>query len=135
MKANRGTNKVSEIVIYPELSYKITGILFDVHNSLGRYCREKQYGDLIESLLRESEIKYEREKPLPLPQIKNTSTNKADFLIEDKVVIELKAKSFITRDDYAQMNRYLEASGYQLGLIVNFRSKYLKPVRVIRSNV
>lgn len=52
------TNKV----LYPELLYKICGILFKVHNKLGRYYNEKQYGDLIEELFKENNIFYEREK-------------------------------------------------------------------------
>ena len=49
-------NKTDGKVLYPELSYKITGILFNVHNELGSYAREKQYGDLIEEKLKESKI-------------------------------------------------------------------------------
>jgi len=37
-------------IFYPDLSYKINGILYKVHNRLGRYCSEKQYGDMIEEL-------------------------------------------------------------------------------------
>jgi len=43
-------------IIYPELSYKIIGILFEAHNELGRYGREKQYGDVIERITREQGI-------------------------------------------------------------------------------
>jgi hypothetical protein len=46
----------------------------------------------------------------------------------------LKAKSIVTKDDYYQMNRYLDAIGYDLGFIVNFRNKYLKPIRIIRAH-
>ena len=53
--------KVSDKVLYPELSYIITGILFGVHNELGQFAREKQYGDLIERKLEESKIEYKRE--------------------------------------------------------------------------
>ena len=121
-------------IIHKELSYQINGLLFDIHNSLGRFCREKQYCDVFENLLKKQNIPYEREKPLPLEIIGNQFTNKVDFAINNKLLIDFKAKSIVTKEDYYQMNRYLEASGFDLGLIVNFRNKYLKPIRVIRAN-
>jgi len=115
-------------LIYPELSYKLTGILFSVHNRLGRYCREKQYQDLVALLLKQGGLKYEREKELSLSsQIKG---NRVDFVIEDKILLDCKAKPFITRQDYYQMMRYLRASKKRLGLVVNFRNKYLRPKRI-----
>ena len=56
--------QINSKVIHPELSYTITGILFDVHNELGQYAREKQYGDLIEKKLKEIEVSYKREVPI-----------------------------------------------------------------------
>ena len=117
-----------------ELSYQITGLLFDVHNKLGRFGREKQYGDFFEKLLLESRLIYRREVPVPNINIDNNLTNIADFIINEQIIIELKTKPVITKEDYYQLNRYLEASGYNLGMIVNFRNKYLKPIRVIRAN-
>lgn len=58
--------------------------------------------------------------------------NIADFLIENKIIIEAKAKQFILKDDYYQIQRYLQASNIKLGLLVNFRNKYIKPKRIIR---
>jgi len=52
-------------IFYPNLSYKINGILFKVSNQLGKYCNEKQYADAIEEYLKSENIKYEREKILP----------------------------------------------------------------------
>lgn len=121
-----------EKIILKELSYKINGILFDVHNELGRYCREKQYGDLFENKLKVENFKYEREKPVPVEGIDNMFTNKVDFVINGELLVELKAKPIVTKEDYYQTQRYLSACGLQLGLIVNFRNKYLKPTRVVR---
>lgn len=47
-------------IIYPELSYKINGVLFTVHNELGQFCNENQYCDLIENRLKKLNLKYER---------------------------------------------------------------------------
>lgn len=121
-------------LIYSELSYAITGLLFKVHNSLGQFSRERQYGDLFEIYLKEVGIKYDREKPLPVNGLKNKFTNIADFVINDLVLVELKAKPIITKDDFNQIKRYLDASGYRLGIIVNFHQKYLKPSRVIKAD-
>ncbi len=129
MKAN-DTNKI----IYKELSFLITGLLFKTHNALGRFGRERQYGDMFEKFLKEGKIDYEREKPLPVSGIDNQFTNRVDFAINNKLLVELKAKPIVTKEDYYQMNRYLNASNYRLGMIVNFRNRYLKPIRVIRSN-
>lgn len=125
---------VSGKVLYPELSYKVTGLLFDIHNSLGRYCKEKQYAEALEQLLIESSIPYKRENPLPLENVVNRFTNKADFVINEQLLIELKAKPLVSKLDYIQTQRYLVAGSLKLGIIVNFRNKYLKPIRVIRSN-
>ena len=132
MHAN-ATNRKPEI-IYPELSYKITGLLFEVHNTLGRYAKEKQYGDALESLFEKAGVRYEREKPLPIELIENQRTNLADFAVEDKILLELKAKELVTKEDYFQIQRYLQAIHYKLGFVVNFRNKYLRPIRVIRAN-
>lgn len=119
-------------VIYPKLSYKITGLLFEVHNELGRFCKEKQYADLFEFKLKKEKIKYEREKEILIKCDNfNVAGNRVDFYVEDKVLIDLKAKKFILEEDYYQMKRYLGAAGFKLGLIVNFRDTYLKPKRIL----
>ncbi len=121
-------------IIHKELSYKINGLLFKVHNELGRYCREKQYGDALETLLKTEHLPFEREKATPINLIDNIGTNRVDFIVDNKIVLELKAKSIIQKDDYYQIQKYLQASGHKLGFIVNFRNKYLKPIRIIRIN-
>lgn len=118
-----------EKVIYPELSYKITGLLFEVHNELGRFRREKYYGDLLEIKLKEVGMKYEREKTLPSNE--RRILERVDFLVDDKILAELKAKKFITKEDYFQMMNYLKAMNLKLGLIANFRNTYLKPKRIV----
>jgi len=128
MVTNEKTNtkKISEKVIYPELSYTLTGVLFAVHNELGQYAREKQYGDLIEKKLKEIKIPYKRELSI------SDSGNILDFLVDNKVVLEIKAARVITGEHYRQIQNYLQQANIKLGLLVNFRPKYLKPIRIIR---
>jgi len=119
-------------VVYPDLSYQLTGILFATHNDLGRFCNEKQYGDRVEKYLVENNIGYEREKVLPVSfDGEGIGRNKADFLIEDKVILELKAKRIISREDYYQTKRYLVALNKELGILVNFQQRYLAPKRIL----
>ncbi|MDD5165638.1 MAG: GxxExxY protein [Candidatus Pacebacteria bacterium] len=115
-------------VIYPELSYTLTGIFFDVHNNIGRFAKERHYGDLIEDIFKEKGIKYNREYI-----IENTG-DRIDFLVDEKIIVEIKAKNLILRQDYYQTQRYLHATNTKLALLVNFRNRYLKPIRVINSD-
>jgi len=93
---------------------------------MGRYSREKQYSDAIERKLKEINIPYEREY-----NIRN-SGNVIDFIIDNKMVLEVKAKRFVTREDHYQTQRYLQTLNKKLGLIVNFRNRFLKPLRIIK---
>jgi|SRR3989344_2082045 len=119
------TNKNTKI-IYGELSYKVNGICFAVHNEMGRFAKEKQYGDLVEEKLKESKLSYNREKRL------DDGHNIIDFVVEDKLILELKAKRLINKEDFYQLQRYLQMTSKKLGLMVNFRNRYIKPIMVVR---
>lgn len=113
-------------LLYGDLSYEINGILFSVHNELGRFAREKQYADLIEQKLKQHNIKYRRECPI------GDSGNTIDFIIEDVIILELKAKPFLLNADYDQVQRYLHMCDIHLGILVNFRPKYIQPKRILK---
>lgn len=88
--------------------------------------------DIIERYLAERNIPYEREKILPSSFVgEKGKRDIADFVIDNKIVIELKTRRVLTREDYYQVGRYLEATNLKLGILVNFREKYLKPRRIL----
>lgn len=122
-------------IVYKELSYKITGLLYKTHKELGHFRNEKQYADNFEELLKQSGIKYVREYKFEDGQYGKGKTRCiCDFIIEDKIILEFKAKNFITKDDYYQTQRYLLTLNLKLGIIVNFRQNRLSPKRVLNSS-
>ncbi len=120
-------------VIYPALSYQINGILFQAKMELGDYLNEKQYCDCIEQKLKNAKVIYEREKILPPSFEGEKNRNRVDFLIEDKIVLEVKTKRFLARSDYYQIKRYLVCLNKKLGIIVNFHQKFVQPKRILNS--
>ncbi|OGZ33565.1 MAG: hypothetical protein A2Y98_01360 [Candidatus Portnoybacteria bacterium RBG_19FT_COMBO_36_7] len=126
--------RIHKKVLHAEISYELTGILFKLHRTLGRFCRERQYCDKLEELLKENRFEYKRE--YEISKLKNSiQGDKTDFLIENKIILDIKAKKFITKEDYLQMQRYLQCSELELGLIVNFRNTYLKPKRILNTKL
>ena len=115
-------------LLYPQLSYIITGIAMNVQNELGRYSREKQYCDKLEEKFINENVPHHREF------IIGDSGNIADFEVDGKILIEVKAKEIIGKEEYNQVQRYLQASGYELGLLINFRHTYLKTARILRKD-
>jgi len=122
-------------VIYRELSYKVTGLLFKTHQELGRFRNEKQYADYYEELLKKEKVKYVREYRFEDNQYgKGRIRCIIDFIVEDKIILEFKVKDYITKQDYFQVKRYLVTLNLKLALIINFRQKRLSPKRILNKD-
>jgi GxxExxY protein len=115
-------------LLYPELSFELVGLCFDTHNELGGFAKEKHYADTFERKLKAAGKSYKRELIIGI------TGNTADFFVEGKIILEFKAKRFLTIGDFTQTQRYLQATGAELGILVNFGSKYVQAERVVRIN-
>lgn len=129
-------NDDAEKIIFPDLSYEINGILFQVHKDIGKYCNEKQVCDRIEFYLKQKQISYERELVIPAGfEGERAGRNRLDFIIDDKIILEIKTKKFLETADYFQIKRYLHAYHKKLGLLVNFREERIQPKRILNPEV
>lgn len=134
MQANKKAN-VSKL-IYPELSYKVMGILFKVHSKLGPRFQEKYYQRAIEIELKRERIPYEREKAIS-PEYENEGIGRyfIDFVIDRKIALEIKAADYFRRDFTSQVLGYLNSAGLKLGIIANFNGNRLKYRRLVNPRV
>lgn len=109
-------------IIYPELSYKIMGACFEVYKEKGcgfleavyQECLELEFADQGVLVLAQKELQLTY-KGRPLKQ-----TYQPDFICADKIILEIKAVTALTDEHRAQVHNYLRATGYRLGLLVNF---------------
>jgi len=119
-------------LIYPELSYQINGCAFKIHNKLGYGHLEKVYQKALKIEFEKEKFTFVDLKQLPvIYSDQKVSTYVPDFLIEDKIVIDLKRSGRITPEDYEQLKRYLRRTGYKLGLIIHFGSEGVISKRVL----
>jgi GxxExxY protein len=105
-----------------------------VHKKLGQFASERQYCDEFEELLKKDNIPYEREFEIKFFETESPKGNRVDFFVEHKIILDFKAKPYITKEDYYQMQRYLKAANLELGIIVNFRAYRLSPKRILNSS-
>lgn len=99
-----------------------------LHREMGCGFKEKVYQDAFEVLLKENNIKYEKEKHIDLVfhGVKLEHDFYYDFLIEDKIGVELKAMSEIIGEFEAQIINYLHVGNHKLGLLLNFGATSLE---------
>jgi len=121
------------MLIYKEESYKIIGACIEVHNELGPGFLEPVYQEALELELKNQEIPFQREVPLPI-KYKGSELNKyyiADFILYSKVILELKALDALSTVHESQVLNYLKATGLKLGLLVNFGQPKLQYKRLV----
>lgn len=119
--------------LYKEESYKLVGILFEVHKNLGKGFSEIVYKDALEYEFKINSIPYEREKIYKI-QYKDIILPRkyiADFVVYDEIIFEVKAISELTNSEIKQTLNYLASSKNKLGLLLNFGEDSLKYKRVI----
>jgi GxxExxY protein len=106
-----------------ELTSKVIGAAFTVHSTMGKGFLEKVYEQALAVELREQSIKVETQCPLPVYYRGiNVGEYYADMLINDCLIVEIKAVEELSRAHEAQLVNYLTASGINDGLLINFGS-------------
>lgn len=122
-------------LIYADLTYKIRGAIFSVYNELGYGHKEEVYQKALAKELDNLKVSYQREKSLDVEyKGEKVGNYRPDFVIDDKVIIELKAVEFMPKTFETQLLHYLKTTGYQLGLLVNFGSPKLMIRRLVWTN-
>ena len=111
-----------------ELSNKIIGAAIEIHKTLGPGLLESAYEYALAYELQELGLNVKRQVSMPFnyKEIKLDVGYKIDLLIENKVIIELKAVESLTPTHFAQTLTYLKLSKLKLGILLNFNEKYLK---------
>ncbi|MCK9401640.1 MAG: GxxExxY protein [Bacteroidales bacterium] len=127
--------KSSKKIVYAELSYRIVKILFDVYNELGGRYQEKYYQRAVAIGFDKNKIRYNKELSVNLT-FQNQTIGKyfLDFLVEGKIIVELKTVMRFSYDDVRQVLAYLKAKNLRLGILVNFRGNKLEYKRIINSS-
>lgn len=112
------------MIFYKEESYKVVRAAFKVYNGLGHGFLEAVYQEALEIEFQRQGIPYEREKELKINYsgIELKQTYRADFVCFGKIIVELKAVSVLDDAHRSQVYNYLHATGYKLGLLLNFGS-------------
>jgi len=127
-KTTKPAAHAEEKVVHKELSYKLGALFIEIRKESGSYAREKQYSDLFEKKLKKNNIAYCRELRI------GDSGNIIDFVVDDKIDVEIKTVPFLIAEHYNQLKRYLHQTNHKLGLLVNFRAKFISPKRVLNIN-
>jgi GxxExxY protein len=111
-----------------EISYKVRGIVFEIHKKLGPGLFESVYEEIMYLEIQKAGMKVEKQVPLPViwDNLRLDRGYRIDLLIENKVIIEIKSIENIAPVHYKQLATYVKLSGLKLGLLVNFFENDIK---------
>ena len=120
------------MLLYQELTNRILKACYTVHNELGCGFLEKVYQEALEVQLSEMDIPFEREKHLPITYHGKVLKCDyiADFVVDNKVIIEIKSVTEMSPIFEAQTINYLRATGIKVGLLINFGIRQLQIKRL-----
>ena len=122
-------------LLHADLTHKIIGAAMEVHSTLGTGFLEAVYEDALAVEFGIQGIRYEKQKPLCVFYKGHKVRDYiCDFLIEEKVLVELKAIKRLTATEESQLLNYLKGTGLELGLLINFGESSLKYKRFIKTN-
>lgn len=120
-------------IIYKDESYAIVGALFDVYNNLGSGFSEIVYKDALEYEFRKLNIPFKREKEYSIAYKDIVLAHKfyADFVVFDKIILEIKSTENLNEKHLAQCINYLKVSNCKLAILANFHKDLLEHKRIV----
>ena len=108
-------------LLYGEECYKIQGAIFEIYKQLGCGHKEIVYHQALVHSLISLDFKVETEKKIPVIfNGKKVGSYTPDVIVNEVIMLELKAKPFLTKQDTEQFWHYLTATDYKVGLLINF---------------
>ena len=123
---------VRKDLVYPELSYELVGCAFEVFNELGPGHVEKNYQKAFAVMLKLKNIAFSEQVYYPLVfKGKVIGKNFLDFLIDGKVIIELKKDQYFSKTHIDQVLNYLKLSNLQLAILINFSKTGITYKRIV----
>lgn len=134
---DESTNNKPANLLEPELSYKIQGAIYNVANKYGKGLKEIIYQKALAEEFTKLGLKFEQQKRITIYSLdtgKPLGVYIPDFLIEDKVILEIKSSEFTTKNNVNQQHSYLRASIYEIAYLVNFGTPKLDIRRSIYTN-
>ena len=122
-----------EDYLYKAESYRIIGILFEVHKNLGKGFSEIVYKDALEYEFEINNIPYQREKEFVVNYKETILKHKffADFVIYNKIILEIKTVECFNNAHYSQCINYLKVSGLEVAILANFNLASLEHKRIV----
>ena len=122
---------VKKDLVYPELSYRIMSAVFEVHNQLGPGFTEDIYENALAMELALQGVPFERQKQIQIHyKGKFVGAYRLDMVIDQKIILELKAVAELNEIFRAQLESYLCATELQLGILINFGTKRVGSMRI-----
>ena len=120
-------------ILYKDLSYAVVGAAMEVHRVLGPGFLEAVYQRALAHELAQRGIRFEQFRRLPV-HYKGVLVGdyEADFVVEDKIILEIKAVSRLHARHEAQAINYLTATGFRLAILLNFGAESLQHQRVVK---
>lgn len=119
-------------LIHPELSYRIVGSAFDVSNELGGGLLEKYYENALAEAFTKNGIGFERQLNIPVKyNNKIIGRRVLDFLVDGKIVVELKKDNRFSKTHIDQVLDYLRMNDLKLAILINFSHNGVDFKRII----
>lgn len=123
---------VGKTVLYPDLSYKVIEAVFEVHNQLGPGLTEEIYERALIYELKARDIPFEQQKVVQVKYKKeNIGVYRLDLVVDDKIILELKAVKTLVDIHKQQRLAYLKASNLRLGILINFGKEKVQFKRIV----
>ena len=119
-------------IIEKELSYKLIGVIYEVFNQIGGGHKEKMYQKAISIKLKEHQIKFEEQVATPVKiNDEQIGIYFLDFVVEDKIIIEIKQGKHFKISDFRQTTSYLSTTGHKLDLLIVFTLEDVRFRRIL----